>query len=202
MDYLKYKTIKFHNEYKNRKKALNDTMNNAYTECSDKTAPTYASEAMRSRSGKTFVNKNFEYKKSHLNTIDNSDSNRPKDFANKAINSNYNINNYSTKNSNCGNYQLNYSNVNSNFNNNCENCYSSSNASGNYIDFSRKVKDSQSVKNAGSCYDHYNKHNYSGNYNKNNYNFEIARRKIDEYMEEMFSHKNVNRNSKNFFQLL
>ncbi len=192
MDYLKYKTIKFHNEYKNKKKALNDTLNNAYTECSEKTAPTYASEAMRSRSGKTFVNnKYFEYNKSNVNAFDNSDSNRLKDLANQETNVNYNNNNnFSTKNSNSGNYNSNYSNYN--YSSNCQNCYG--NIREEYNDFNRKIKETQNVrKAANSKTDSRNDISIS-----NNNKFDIARRKIDEYMEEKFCNKNMSRESKNY----
>jgi hypothetical protein len=58
MDYLYYRAQKFQEEIKNKKKIMNETMNNAYTECSEKTAPTYASDALKSRSGKC-QNNNF-----------------------------------------------------------------------------------------------------------------------------------------------
>jgi hypothetical protein len=188
MDYLKYKTNKFYNEYKNRKKVLNDTLNNAYTECSEKTAPTYASEAMRSRSVKTFMNNYFECKKGNYNTINNCDSNRFKE--NQETDSNYNnnkiIDNFSTKNSNFSNLiHSDYNNIN---NNNCQNFLS--NHRGDYADNNIKAKYSQSVQNAVTC------NNISRNNYSNNNNFEIARKKIDEYMEEKFTNKNNQRKSK------
>jgi len=188
MDYLKYKTNKFYNEYKNRKKVLNDTLNNAYTECSEKTAPTYASEAMRSRSGKTLMNNYFECKKGNYNSINNCDSNSFKE--NQETNLNYNNNkifdNFSTKNSNFSNFiHSNYNNIN---NNNYQNYLS--NPFGDCADNNIKAKYSQSVQNAVSS-----NNNSRNNYSNNN-NFEIARKKIDEYMEEKFFNKNSHRNSK------
>lgn len=180
MDYLKYKTIKFHNEYKNRKKQLNDTLNNAYTECSEKTAPTYASEAMRSKSGKSFVNNFLEYKKSNFNPINNCDSNRWKDLGNQETILNYNNKNFGNNFTYTNNYK------------NCQNC--SSLSSGNYIDFSQRMKESQSVGNCLKC-----NNDTKNNYSSHNNNFEIARRKIDEYMEEKLSNKNMKRNSKSFY---
>lgn len=188
MDYLKYKTIKLHNDYKNRKKILNDTFNNAYTECSEKTAPTYTSEGLRSRSGK-FHNNNFlEFKKNTLNTLSNCSSNRfnyvgeHKNHNKNCLNNKNEIENYSI-NKFTGNNDDNFNNTYNNLNNNYIQKYTSNhkgNDIGN-INCLRKEKDN----------------NYNNNDYKRNNNFEKTKRKIDDFIEE----KNRIKNKRGNFSL-
>jgi hypothetical protein len=123
MDYLKYKTIKLHNEYKNRKKILNDTFNNAYTECSEKTGPTNASEGFRSKSGKFFNNNFIDFKKKNVNCINNSNSERFDNNGNQTTNNNYIKKNKNylenfAKNNYRGNHDQNYNNYKNDFSTN------------------------------------------------------------------------------------
>ena len=58
MDYQKFKIKKNNNEF-NKKTILNETLNHPYTESSEKTAPTNASEAIKTRSAR-FFNTNYQ----------------------------------------------------------------------------------------------------------------------------------------------
>lgn len=115
MDYLKYKNFKIGKQLNQRKKLANDTFNNAHTECSDKTAPTYVSEAQKSKSTKNFMNNFLESNRNYFNqdcdsnTIEYIDekkvknqtiyNNREKDINNKFID-NYKIQNFLTSHNN------------------------------------------------------------------------------------------------------
>lgn len=178
MDYLKYKTIKFHNEYKNRKKLMNETLHNGYTECSEKTAPTNASEALRSRSGKYLTNNYFDYKKSNFNTISICDSNKLKEFGNQEINTNIN----------------NFNNINKeNFNRN----YDSNNNSGiNKNNYANNINNANlnTYKNNKNRNDLICENNFS---NSNHLN--RTRKKIDEFLEESILNKNIRTNGNSKF---
>jgi len=186
MDYLKYKTIKLHNDYKNRKKILNDTFHNAYTECSEKTAPTYASEGLRSRSGKFYKNNFLEFKKNNLNTLSNCGSNRFNEVDqithNKYYTNNYNNNEFETYNNNitAKNYESNLNN-NKNFrNNNIQNCQNNF-----------KGNNNENI----ICFKNENENNNNYYFDDRINNFEKTKIKIDEYLEEKNRMKNMKKSS-------
>jgi len=200
MDYLKYKTIRLHNEYIKRKKILNETINNAYTECSEKTAPTYTSEALRSKSGKNNQNNFFENKN---NVLKVSDNNFFYNIGNKQDNfqfdNNDDIEYFSNKNFCVGKNKTYDIHTNKSRNFSKQNLNKSI-----FTDF---VKLNNNVYNNNKNFiknrflnnnDHILNNKFENVFSKNEFNhltnFENAKKQIDEYMEEITKKKQIKNN--------